>query len=88
VTAGPFAEATAYGMLASVAARDGGREAIVFDGERITFRAFLARVEAFAAGSPPSASARATRSASGCPTVRSGMWPSTRRRARASSWWR
>jgi fatty-acyl-CoA synthase len=37
-------------MLASVAARNGEREAIVFDGERITFRALLARVEAFAAG--------------------------------------
>jgi len=50
VTAGPFADATAYGMLASVAARDGERDAIVFDGERITFRTLLARVDAFAAG--------------------------------------
>jgi len=50
VTGGPFAEATAHGMLAAVAARDGEREAIVFDGERITFRALLARVDAFAAG--------------------------------------
>src|SRR6185503_2595151 len=37
-------------MLASVAARDGERDAIVFDGERITFRTLLARVDAFAAG--------------------------------------
>ena len=50
MTGGPFAEATAHGMLAAVAARDGEREAIVFDGERITFRALLARVDAFAAG--------------------------------------
>ena len=46
----PFDEATAYGMLASVAARHGDREAIVFDDQHITFREFLARVDTFAAG--------------------------------------
>ncbi|HEY2996432.1 MAG TPA: AMP-binding protein [Methylomirabilota bacterium] len=46
----PFAEATAYGMLAAVAAREGDREAIAFDDEHITFAALLARVDAFAAG--------------------------------------
>src|SRR5207245_1138248 len=34
---------------------------------------------------PRSASARATRSPSGCPIARCGTWPSTRRRASASS---
>jgi len=47
---GPFADATAYGMLAAVAARDGEREAIVFDGQRLTFSALLARIDTFAAG--------------------------------------
>src|ERR1043166_4223626 len=47
---GPFADATAYGMLAAVPARDGEREAIVFDGERTTFRPLLARRDACAAG--------------------------------------
>ena len=46
----PFAEATAYGMLAAVAAREGDREAIAFGDERVTFGALLARVDAFAAG--------------------------------------
>ena len=46
----PFAEATAYGMLAAVAAREGDREAIAFGDERVTFGALLARVDVFAAG--------------------------------------
>ena len=50
MTVGPFADATAYGMLAAVAARDGEREAIVFDGQRLTFSALLARIDTFAAG--------------------------------------
>jgi len=50
VAANPFAEMTAYGMLAAVAARHGSREAIVFGDERITFADFGARVDAFAAG--------------------------------------
>jgi fatty-acyl-CoA synthase len=50
VSGGPFAEATAYGMLATLAAREGAREAIVFDAQRLTFAALLARVDAFAAG--------------------------------------
>jgi len=37
-------------MLAAVAARDGEREAIVFDGQRLTFSALLARIDTFAAG--------------------------------------
>jgi fatty-acyl-CoA synthase len=50
VAANPFAEMTAYAMLAAVAARHGSREAIVFGDERITFADFGARVDAFAAG--------------------------------------
>jgi fatty-acyl-CoA synthase len=49
-TRGPFAEATAYGLLAAVAERDGSREAITFGDERITFAALRRRVDAFAAG--------------------------------------
>ena len=50
MTAGPFADATAYDMLATVAARDGDRTAIVFDAQRISFGELLARIDAFAAG--------------------------------------
>jgi fatty-acyl-CoA synthase len=50
VAGNPFAEATAYDMLAAVAARHGAREAIVFGDERITFAALLARVDALAGG--------------------------------------
>ena len=46
----PFAEATAHGMLAAVAARERDREAIAFGDERVTFGVLLARVDAFAAG--------------------------------------
>jgi fatty-acyl-CoA synthase len=46
----PFAEATAYGMLAAVAERHGEREAIVFGEERVTFAVLRKRVDAFAAG--------------------------------------
>src|SRR5512134_412051 len=46
----PFADATAYEMLASVAGRHAAREAIVFGDERITFADLLARVDVFAAG--------------------------------------
>jgi fatty-acyl-CoA synthase len=46
----PFAETTAYEMLTTVAERHGGREAIVFGDERITFADFRRRVDAFAAG--------------------------------------
>jgi fatty-acyl-CoA synthase len=50
VAANPFADATAYEMLATVADRHGGRVALVFGDERITFAEFRARVDAFAAG--------------------------------------
>ena len=46
----PFAEATAYEMLASVAERHGGREALVFGDERISFADLRARVDALATG--------------------------------------
>ncbi len=48
MTANPFADATAYGLLAAVAARHADREAIVFGDERITFAGFKARVDALA----------------------------------------
>jgi fatty-acyl-CoA synthase len=50
VAVNPFAEATAYGLLATMAERDGDREAIVFGEERITFHEFRVRVDALAAG--------------------------------------
>jgi fatty-acyl-CoA synthase len=50
VTANPFADTTAYGMLATVAERHGSRPAMLFGDERITFADFRARVETFAAG--------------------------------------
>ena len=46
----PFAEATAWSMLETVAARHPSREAIVFDGARITFAELSRRVRAFAHG--------------------------------------
>jgi fatty-acyl-CoA synthase len=46
----PFQTATAYELLAAVAARHGEREAIVLGAERVTFAEFLARVDALAAG--------------------------------------
>jgi fatty-acyl-CoA synthase len=46
----PFETATAYGLLAAVAARHGEREAIVLGDERVTFADFLARVDTLAAG--------------------------------------
>ena len=50
MAANPFAEATAYEMLATAAERHAAREAIVFGDERITFADFRARVDAFATG--------------------------------------
>jgi len=50
VAANPFAEATAYEMLVSVAERYGARPAIVFGDERITFADFRARADALARG--------------------------------------
>jgi fatty-acyl-CoA synthase len=50
VTANPFAEATAYGMLAAVAERHPAGEAIVYGDERIPFAELRARVDAFADG--------------------------------------
>ena len=46
----PFETATAYGLLAAVAARHGERDAIVLGAERVTFADFLARVDTLAAG--------------------------------------
>jgi fatty-acyl-CoA synthase len=46
----PFAEATAWSMLESVAARHASREAIVFDGRRTTFAELRDRARAFAGG--------------------------------------
>jgi fatty-acyl-CoA synthase len=46
----PFAEASAWSMLQTVAARHPSREAIVFDGERVTFGALRDRARAFAGG--------------------------------------
>jgi fatty-acyl-CoA synthase len=50
VAANPFAEATAYEVLATVAERHGARPAIVFGDERITFADFRARVDTLARG--------------------------------------
>ena len=50
MNAHPFAEATAWTMLDTVAARHPAREAIVFDGERLTFAALRDRARAFAGG--------------------------------------
>jgi fatty-acyl-CoA synthase len=50
VTANPFARATAWSLLETVAARHGQREAIVFGGERLTFAGVRDRARAFAAG--------------------------------------
>ena len=50
MAANPFAEATAYEMLVSVAERHGARPAIVFGDERITFADVRARVDALAHG--------------------------------------
>jgi fatty-acyl-CoA synthase len=50
VTRNPFAEATAYEMLAAVAERHAARPAIVSEDARITFADFRARVDALAAG--------------------------------------
>ena len=46
----PFAEATAWSMLETVAARYPAREAIVFEGERLTFAQLRDRARAFAGG--------------------------------------
>jgi fatty-acyl-CoA synthase len=46
----PFAEATAWSMLESIAARHASREAIVFDGRRMTFAELRDRARAFAGG--------------------------------------
>jgi fatty-acyl-CoA synthase len=46
----PFEEATAFTMLQTVAARFGGREALVFDEERITYAGLVERAEALARG--------------------------------------
>ena len=50
MNAQPFAEATAWSMLETVAARHASREAIVFDAERLTFAALRDRARAFAGG--------------------------------------
>jgi len=50
VAASPFADATVYGLLATIAERHGRREAMVFRDERVTFADFRARVDALAAG--------------------------------------
>ena len=50
MTANPFADATAYEMLATGADRHGARLALVFGDERITFAELRTRVDAFAAG--------------------------------------
>jgi fatty-acyl-CoA synthase len=50
VAANPFAEATAYELLVTVAGQHARREAIVFGDERITFADFRARVDALAGG--------------------------------------
>ena len=46
----PFPEASAWSILDAVAARHPSREAIVFDGERLTFAALRDRARAFAGG--------------------------------------
>jgi fatty-acyl-CoA synthase len=48
--ANPFSEATAYGMVARVAAEHGGRTALVFGDERITFSDLVARIDTLARG--------------------------------------
>jgi fatty-acyl-CoA synthase len=50
VAANPFAGATAWSLLDSIAARYGAREAIVFGDERLTFATLRERAQAFAAG--------------------------------------
>ena len=50
MTANPFARATAWSLLETVAARHGQREAIVFGNERLTFAGVRDRARAFAAG--------------------------------------
>jgi fatty-acyl-CoA synthase len=50
VGANPFDAATAFELLEAGAARHGAREAMVFGDERVTYREFLARVEALARG--------------------------------------
>jgi fatty-acyl-CoA synthase len=46
----PFAEATAYDLLAAVARDHADREAVVFGDERISYAGFRARVDALAGG--------------------------------------
>jgi fatty-acyl-CoA synthase len=50
VAANPFADATAYGLLAAAARAHGHREAIVFGDERLTFRDVHARADRLARG--------------------------------------
>jgi fatty-acyl-CoA synthase len=50
VTANPFARATAWSLLETVADRHGAREAIVFGDERLTFTDLRDRARAFAGG--------------------------------------
>ena len=50
MTANPFARATAWSLLETVAARHGAREAIVFGDERLTFTDLRDRARAFAGG--------------------------------------
>jgi fatty-acyl-CoA synthase len=50
LTANPFARATAWSLLESIAARHAAREAIVFGDERLTFADLRARARAFAGG--------------------------------------
>jgi fatty-acyl-CoA synthase len=50
MSGGPFADATAWSMLDAIAARHPSREALVFDGERLTFAALRDRARAFAGG--------------------------------------
>src|SRR5439155_680761 len=50
VAANPFARATAWSLLETIAARHGPREAIVFDDARLTFAAVRDRARVFAAG--------------------------------------
>ena len=45
-----FADATAWSLLETMAARHRAREAIVFDGERLTFGGLRDRARAFAGG--------------------------------------
>jgi fatty-acyl-CoA synthase len=50
VPGNPFAGATAWALLEAVASRHGGREAIVFGDERLTFSGLRDRARAFAGG--------------------------------------